>query len=166
MESPCHWEKKVEPKQIHHGAVLDNGATLEGGAVFLPLLQENSSTFESGTKIVPRVELTYVSWNGSTKNVYNSWGVYGKILTVGAGSTKYSSKSGGGFGKNAKFLTISTPHPPPSDSKWKVPKLQNTWDYTQFPFITLAIEITHHNSTLLSQLAVNNRFLYSCILSI
>ncbi len=27
-------EKKVEPKRLHPGAVLENGATLEGGAVF------------------------------------------------------------------------------------------------------------------------------------
>ncbi len=30
-------EKKVEPKHLHPGAVLENGATLEGGAVF-PLI--------------------------------------------------------------------------------------------------------------------------------
>ena len=28
-------EKKVEPKRLHPGAFLENGATLEGGAVFL-----------------------------------------------------------------------------------------------------------------------------------
>ncbi len=41
----------------HPGAVLENGATLEGGAVFL---DKNSSTFDGGTKIVPGVELSYV----------------------------------------------------------------------------------------------------------
>ncbi len=41
--------KKVEPKRLHPGAVLENGVTFEGGAVF-----------ESGTKIVPWVELSYV----------------------------------------------------------------------------------------------------------
>ena len=56
----------MEPKRLHPGAVLEDCATLEGGAVFSLnnysdlLLGENSSTFESGTKIVPRVELSYV----------------------------------------------------------------------------------------------------------
>ena len=75
--------KKVEPKRLHPGADLENGATLQGGAVF-PLnnhVYKNSSTFvvwlmgliyellvvsnqtiEDGTKIVPGVELTYVPW--------------------------------------------------------------------------------------------------------
>ncbi len=44
LSQPSHVEKwydrngtlrnKVEPKQLHPGAVLENGATLEGGAVF------------------------------------------------------------------------------------------------------------------------------------
>ena len=65
-------EKKVEPNWLHSGAVLENGATLEGGAIFFLnnhvsdlFLGENSSTFESGTKIVPQVELSYVPWNSS-----------------------------------------------------------------------------------------------------
>ncbi len=29
-------EKKVELKRLHPGAILENGATLEGGAVFFP----------------------------------------------------------------------------------------------------------------------------------
>ncbi len=32
-----------------------------------PFWTENSSTFESGTKIVPWVELSYIPWNGSRK---------------------------------------------------------------------------------------------------
>ncbi len=56
------------------GAVLENGATLEGGAVFSLIIMfrkkmappsevalflgENSSTFGSGTKIVPQVKLS------------------------------------------------------------------------------------------------------------
>ena len=64
----------MEPKGLHPGAVLENGATLEGGAVFFLnnhvltrmvcmtffFLDEISSTFEDGTKIVPWVELSYV----------------------------------------------------------------------------------------------------------
>ena len=30
----CTQKKEVEPKWLHPGAVLENGATLEGGAVF------------------------------------------------------------------------------------------------------------------------------------
>ncbi len=37
----------------------------QGGAVSDLFIGENSSTFESGTKIVPRVELSYVPWNCS-----------------------------------------------------------------------------------------------------
>ncbi len=50
----CTLRKKVEPKRLHPGAVLENGATLEGGAVFPP------NNHEGGTKIVPGVELSYV----------------------------------------------------------------------------------------------------------
>ena len=42
-------------------------------------------------------------------------GVYENFWTVGGGSTKYSSKKGGGLGKKIQFLKIST-HPP-SDNK-------------------------------------------------
>ncbi len=45
----------MAPPWVHPGAVLENGATLEGGAVFLG---KNSSTMESGAKIVS--ELSYV----------------------------------------------------------------------------------------------------------
>ncbi len=31
-------EKKVEPKQLHPEAVLENGATMEGGAVFSSII--------------------------------------------------------------------------------------------------------------------------------
>ncbi len=52
----------MEPKRLHPGAVLENGATLEGGAVLengatlgggAVFSSKNSSinTFESGTKI-------------------------------------------------------------------------------------------------------------------
>ncbi len=50
-----------EPKRLHPWS--QNG---QGGAVSdLFFVAKNSSTFESGTKIVPRVELSYVPWNGS-----------------------------------------------------------------------------------------------------
>ncbi len=50
---------------INPGAVLENSATLAGGwsRFFLNnimFLGENSSTFDSVTKIVPRLELSYV----------------------------------------------------------------------------------------------------------
>ena len=45
-------------------------------------------------------------WGGGLRKIY---GVLG-------GSTKYSSKKGGGIGKKIQFLKIST-HPPPSDNK-------------------------------------------------
>ena len=56
-------EKKVEPKWLHPGAVLKNGATLEGGAVFSLIgsgaiinlfLVENGTTLQSSTKTVPK----------------------------------------------------------------------------------------------------------------
>ncbi len=50
----------MEPKRLHTGAVLENGATLEGGAVFSPNNHVYSSTVEGGTKLVPGVELSYV----------------------------------------------------------------------------------------------------------
>ncbi len=49
-----HWEKKWSQKWFHPRAILENGTTLEGGAVF----SLNSSTFVGGTKIVPGVELS------------------------------------------------------------------------------------------------------------
>ena len=59
--------KKVKPKQVHPGAVLENGATFEGGAFFTLIIMfqtlflgENSSTFGSGTKIMPWMELSYI----------------------------------------------------------------------------------------------------------
>ncbi len=52
-----HWEKKWSQNP---GAVLENGATLEGGAVF-----SLNNHVKGGTKIVPGVELSYVPWNGS-----------------------------------------------------------------------------------------------------
>ncbi len=53
-----HLEKKVQPTRLHPGAVLENDATLEGGAIFsLILMFRNSSTFESGAKIVPWAKL-------------------------------------------------------------------------------------------------------------
>ncbi len=61
-KSERYTEKKSGAK-THPGAVLANGATLEGGADFFlnnHVLCENSSTFESGAKIVPWVELSYV----------------------------------------------------------------------------------------------------------
>ncbi len=42
-----------------------NGSINQVGAVLDLFLGKNSSTFESDTKIVPRVELRYVPWNGS-----------------------------------------------------------------------------------------------------
>ena len=70
----------MDPKQLHPEAVLENGATLVGGAIlensatldmgavfsliimfrvelFRTFWGQNSSTFESGTKIVSWVEL-------------------------------------------------------------------------------------------------------------
>ncbi len=60
--------KKVEPKRLHPSC--QNGSINQGGTAGFSLLFEvadksffldkNSSTFEGGTKIVPRVELSYV----------------------------------------------------------------------------------------------------------
>ncbi len=46
----------MEPKQLHPGVVLENGATLEGGAVFslIIMFEKNSTTLQSGTKTVPK----------------------------------------------------------------------------------------------------------------
>ncbi len=66
--------KKVEPKRLHPGAVLENGATSEGGAVFFSLnfLDKNSSTFEGGTKMVPGVVLKqcHPDQNGAVFNLF------------------------------------------------------------------------------------------------
>ena len=44
--------KKVEPKWLHHGAVLETDATLEGGAVFFlnnHVWEKNGASDQSGT---------------------------------------------------------------------------------------------------------------------
>ena len=59
-------EKKVEPKWLHLGTVLENGAFLEGEEVFpLIMFSKYSFIFESGTKTVPRLELSYAPGNDS-----------------------------------------------------------------------------------------------------
>ncbi len=46
----------MEPKGFHPRAILENGSSSEVGSVS-ELLGENTSPFESGARIVPRVEL-------------------------------------------------------------------------------------------------------------
>ncbi len=43
----------------------------------------------------------FLTWKGVYK--YGGGGLYENFLTVGGGSTKYSSKKGGGLGKNPIF---------------------------------------------------------------
>ena len=52
--------KNVEPKRLHPGDIFENDATLQVAAVFFLNLPTTFSIFESGTKIVPGVELSYV----------------------------------------------------------------------------------------------------------
>ena len=52
-----------KPKRLHTWS--QNGSINQDGDVSDLLLGENSSTFESGTKLVRRVELSYVPLNSS-----------------------------------------------------------------------------------------------------
>ena len=52
-------EQKVEPKQLHPGAVLENAATFEGGAVSFPIFSLTAPPLKVAPIIVPRVALSW-----------------------------------------------------------------------------------------------------------
>ena len=59
--------KKVEPKQLHPGAVLENGATLEGGAIFF-LNNHEHCVRKSRRFFISSVAMMLTKHNGSTIN--------------------------------------------------------------------------------------------------